>query len=143
MYRTGRAMPHFFKDTSHRPGSKEFIGIVLQLQNTAPVGEGSCVDLIKTYCPTLAGKTTSTWRAGKLSLLALAFIASGLVPSTEASAIEKVPQCPASYPLEGVALTKVPAGWKGRVDARFHLQSAAVIEGPPEERENLYRKSAS
>jgi hypothetical protein len=58
-------MPHFFKDTSHRPGSKEFIGTVLQLQNTAPVGEGSCVDLIKTYCPTLSGKTTTTWRPGK------------------------------------------------------------------------------
>jgi hypothetical protein len=74
---------------------------------------------------------------GKFFLLSLAFISSGPVIGAEVRTVEKVPQCPESYPLEGVTLTKVPAGWIGRVDARFHLQSATVVEGPPEEQGEL------
>jgi hypothetical protein len=48
-----------------------------------------------------------------------------------AHASDKVPQCPVSYPLEGVSLTKVPAGWIGRFDARLDLQAASVVEIEP------------
>lgn len=52
-------MPHYFRDPSGKYGS------VLALEHTATVGDGTCVDLIKALCPTLAGRSTTTWRAGK------------------------------------------------------------------------------
>lgn len=45
---------------------------------------------------------------------------------------QEIPQCPQSYPVDGVVLTKVPSGWRSDVRARFDLQSASVVEGEPE-----------
>jgi hypothetical protein len=38
-------------------------------------------------------------------------LAAIVAPAIAASTTTGVPSCPANYPLNGVALTKVPAGW--------------------------------
>lgn len=50
----------------------------------------------------------------------------------ESKQLNEVPQCPKAYPLDGIALTKVPSNWVGRVDARFDLQAASIVEGHPD-----------
>lgn len=58
-------MPHYFRDTIHKAGDRNYISGVLALQNRPVVGEGTCVDLIKIYVPSLKGKSTAMWRPGK------------------------------------------------------------------------------
>jgi hypothetical protein len=63
--------------------------------------------------------------------LALVILALMLPIRTEAVALREVPVCPERYPLDGVKLTKVPAGWVSEVFEAFRLESVTVAVGDP------------
>jgi len=61
----------------------------------------------------------------------VAFVAPAIAVPTTA----RVPTCPTGYPLDGVALTRIPAGWEGEVYERFNLESVTVATEPTHEGE--------
>lgn len=73
---------------------------------------------------------------GICSSVLLCSAASGALNRVEASE-SNIPQCPASYPVDGIHLNKIPSGWAAEVQGRFDLVSAAVIEGPPQRQGEL------
>ena len=69
--------------------------------------------------------------AKTVAVLCVFFATGALGSRCIAASTSKVPKCPGSYPLNGVALTKVPEGWVGEVDERLSLQSASIAVGDP------------
>jgi hypothetical protein len=63
-------------------------------------------------------------------MMGIAFVLIFLVVKN--SPAEEIPKCPDSYPDNGIALTKVPAGWTAEFVDKFSLRSVSVVENKPE-----------
>jgi hypothetical protein len=66
-----------------------------------------------------------------IAVVSVLLVTAVLGPRCIAASTSTVPECPKNYPLNGVALTKVPEGWVGEVDERLSLQSASIAVGDP------------
>jgi hypothetical protein len=62
-------------------------------------------------------------------------LAAFIAPAIAAPVTAHVPACPSGYPVNGVALTKIPSGWVGEVYERFSLESVTVATEPNHEGE--------
>lgn len=108
-------MPHYFRDPSGKFPS------VLALEHKPTVGDGACVELIKTFCPTLAGRSTTTWRAGKRLLDMSVDELKALRPGTVI----------ATFILVGGGL-RFPQHRSGQ-HAAFHLRVSGIEKGKIQE----------
>jgi hypothetical protein len=106
-------MPHYFRDPSRK------ISFVTQLERQPHVGDGTCVELIKAYCPTLANRSTSSWRAGKRLIDMTPEELRALPPGTVI----------ATFIPDGSGKLYFPQGRSTGQHAAFHVRVSGIEKG--------------